>query len=440
MAFLALITSTHAIGQATAHLSPLSTPSASLVFQSPVLQPTLGPEWLSQGLRRSTYSGTLLQNGVSVIPAPIVNLSLSATLTLSTYLPVALNDYPPYLLYGERGLAGRDVYDLLGQDYNAYYGWTVGPNINDVRFARMVWCVNDYYLYTLGYANQITQAAQSDAGHVLGRVWLIFNEPENAWMSTTYTNTVNGEGWQCGDYPLEGNPPFPSFSNRRVADHPEEAAVRYSMIYDWIKNNDPTAKVFTGGLLWIHNTQGRNWWITFINTLASRNELYKLEGVHIHGYPGWSTGGGCASPYCIRELAQQFNTWYEAYHVGLGLGDLPIWITETDAASAGNLCTQAGSPPTPTWNSQAWMTATNQIMKPLSWWFAGDTQWPYTDVQTNPGYESVFWFIPGGSDPYIQQFWCSFLEDGHLQGIPPTLTPLGEYWRTYDLQPLGEEQ
>lgn len=401
--------------------SPLAVPTPmGLTFRSPLLNPTLDPALAPSGPRVPQELPSLrTPEPRSPLPGTFMSPLAAPTLTLEpqSYLPAALRNYPMQLLYGPRGLAGTDSFGLFSENYNAYYTWGVNPSRSDARFARMVFCVDDYHLYTEGIANQIVQAAQSDAGNVIGRVWLVFNEPVN-----TYGEPLVDA--QCGRYALEGDPHNPDPSTW-VANNPADAAIRYSMVYDWIKNGDPNAKVFAGGLLETYAAKTRNWWTTFVNTLSSRGELHKIEGVHIHSYPAWSTGWGCVDHDCMPEMAQQLNMWYDSYHVGLGLGDRPIWITEI---GAGPFCNRWER-----WNPQGWLTIRDSIMKPMSWWFTGDPQWPHSSVPTNPGYDSIHWYTPWiGSEEY-QVWWCDFLEDG--RSSPAVLTPLGEHWLSYDLDP-----
>lgn len=415
----------HALMSATSFISPVQTPLTLSVFQSPLPIPTRKPNWLLNTPRYPEYSAT------PVSPLPMTTASIlsssalaTSTLTPRAYLPSVLNNYPPVLAYGAKGLAGDDSFNLLDQNYDVYYNWGVDPSNSDPRFARMVWCVDDYWLYTIGLAGQITQAAQSDAGHVVGRVWLIFNEPDNP--SGTPPNDA-----QCGAYPFTGNPGDPN-NHPKVYEDAAEAARRYSMVYDWIKNNDPNAKVYAGGILQLSWVGARNWWTTFISTLQARNELYKVEDVHVHAYPRWSNGQECDANYCAPEVAQLLDDWYHNYFVPFGLGDKPIWITEIGSEPFVSLCPH-NTPPS--WDQQIWLTARDKVMKPFAWWFSSDPQWPYS-VEKNPGYDAVFWFIPWSINPVFGfPNWCSFLEDHHDVNQPATLTPLGEYWRSVNLNP-----
>lgn len=422
------ILSTQSRGLAGVYDSPLSTPSPmNLAFTSPLPEPAYAPEFAPSGPRFPREMSILRTPepqalGSDTFRSPLADPT--PTLVPWAYLPEVYHNYPLPLHYGPKGLAGVDSFSLFGEDYDAYYAWGVYPNWNDELQVRMIWCVTDYHLYGdyggPDFQSQIIQAAQADRGVVAGRVWLVFNEPE-----TISGNPQDPNTWQCGHFPFSGDPDNAQNNHPWVAEDAAEAAVRYSLVYDWIKDNDPNAKVYAGGLLQIHTAIARNWWTLFVNTLAARGELYKIEGVHVHSYPEWSTSGNCTAHYCIPEVVESLNEWYNSYHVGRGLGDRPIWVTET---GAGPYCNKWEH-----WDPQGWVTVRDEIMKPLSWWFTGDTQWPHSNVPTNPGYDAIHWFVTWDGGAEDAPWWCDYLEDGRES--PAVLTPLGEYWKNYDFSP-----
>lgn len=420
------ILSAQSLGLASIFDSPLDVPTSEhLTFQSPLLDSTLETS-SSSPLPRFPWDD--LESGAREFHLPTLDTFQSPLavpledLEPRSYLPLALRNYPLPLLYGPKGLAGQGSAYLFGESYDAYYTWAINPDQTDVRFARMVLCVTDYHLYGYyggpNFQEKISEAAQADSGKVAGRVWLVFNEPDD------YVGTPN-TGGQCGVWPFTGDPFDLSNQSPRVRDDPAEAAARYSLIYDWIKDEDPNAKVFAGGLLRIYSTHTRNWWTIFLNTLASRNELYKVEGVHVHSYPDWSTGWECMDHYCMPEMAQQLNTWYNNYHVGKGLGNRPIWITETGAGDCGWYGYTR-------WDPEGHLKVLETIMRPMTWWFTDDPQWPHSSVPTNPGYDSIHWYTSWWKEG-ADNFWCTFLEDS--RSSPSALTSLGAYWRDYNLRP-----
>lgn len=254
----------------------------------------------------------------------------------------------------------------------------------------MLWCNGGFWSADVnGNPRYVGDIAHADyTNGFAGRVWLIYNEPDDPG--------------QC------------NFADANAA------ADYYSSAYDLIKNNDPTARVFAGGLLWLNTSYTRNWWITFVNRLSSTGKLHKLEGVHIHLYPKFSTATtrqmtNCATAYCVPELAQVANNWYETMHVALGLGDRPIWITETGWLGESSCSTQRVT------------EIRDNFMQPWSQWFAGDSAWPYNgQVGLNPGYDAVSWYVARDTFTFTA---CSYL----LNNLGPAGNPtsLGSFWSSF---------
>lgn len=320
------------------------------------------------------------QPTASIIPTP-------GAMVAQSYLPLMAKNYPtPF-----RGVAGG----LWGMDA-PYYHWSISPMTMDARFSRMVWCLSDYHLAL--FEPQVILAAQRDyAAGIRGRVWLIMNEPDD--NSHTLTNVDA----QCGAYPLTGNPFDFSNTSTRVWQSPADVAVRYSRMYDLIKRDDPYARVFVGGLGWIGYPNSRDWWSQFVGELERRGELWKIDGVHIHAYPF-----GSFPEWGLDGMYAGLQTWYTGYHVGLGLGNRPIWITET----GGGACSRWER-----WDAAAWTTIRDETMLPMIDWFNG---------LQNPGYDGVFWFVSW--DGTAASWWCNYLSDNRTS--PTQITPLGVTWLT----------
>jgi len=216
----------------------------------------------------------------------------------------------------------------------------------------MVWCDKMEKADRNGVRRTITETAQEDARNDrYGRVWLVYNEPD-----------VSD---QCGADP-EHDAVY--------------AAHHYSSVYDVIKRADPHARVFAGGFVHLSSDGTRNWWESFLDTLDADGDLHKLEGVHVHLYPQRSAQ--CTHDNCLPELAQAADnwfTWYSQVRQGLGMPDLPIWISEIGWLPCSG-------------KSQTWVRY--QFMEPMSQWFAGDPAWAsqYPSVPSNPGYDSVSWY------------------------------------------------
>lgn len=346
---------------------------------------------------------------------------------LSPGLPAAPAS-PDLLSYGPKGIGGGNTWGNL--DYDVWYNWGVLQNNTDPALARMVYCPTDEMLYELGDYQRIIDAAQNDyANDLRGRVWLVFNEPDHPWS-------------ECG------TKFFTPESSELVQDDPEEAAVRYAFVYDTIKQYDPHARVFGGGLVFLNSTQpaGDNtrwWWDTFLDTLEANDHLDKLKGVHVHAYGkltispvrpegSWELDP-CPHENCFPELAQALNDWYSDVHeADPRTAGLPIWITETGWPTCGD---SGWDPGNPTQRQEGYLWVRDNYAAPISEWFTGNPAWNtrYPGMASNPGYESIFWFVSYTTWKNMQySWWCTFLND-YFSDPQGELTPAGEYWNQLPL-------
>ena len=342
------ILSTDPADRARAFDSPLP----RLASRSPIATPPPRPSLPTSGVRPSQPTA---------LPR-LTFLSPLEALQPRAYMPIVMRKYPLYLASGLKGIADADAANVL--DYDIYYNWNVSKDTTDARFVRMVSC-NDQ-------SNaDIVEAAQNDvASGFVGRIWLIYNEPDDPG--------------QCGGHRTDPANPSSPF----IYDSAVYAAHYFSDVYDMIKGVDSNAHVFAGGLLWLNTQKTRNWWQDFVNTLRNEGKLYKLEGVHIHLYPYWTTStawytvGGCPHNNCMPELAQVANDWYQQMHVGLGLVDRPIWITETGGLA---FCGRWSF-----WSTSGWEWIRDNYMEDMSRWFMKDPTWQSEyGVLTNPNYRAI---------------------------------------------------
>ena len=316
----------------------------------------------------------LFERQVSPLPTPGIPSAV--------YLPAVARGYKAPMSYGVGG-------GPFTMDVDWWYGWSVMPSVSDERLVRMVWCLSDYHLAL--YTTSVILAAQRDYAAGITRTWLVLNEPDD-----TNRNTLVS---QCGGYHLTGNPFDAENYAPRVYEAPEAMAIRYSAMYDLIKQHDPRARTLVGGLGWLWKPLTQDWWVRFVGELQRRGELWKVDGVHVHGYPHLGA----------TELQSRFEMWYRDYHAGLGLGDRTIWISETGAGVA---CTE--------WtlfDATAWTTVRDTTMLPLRQWY---------ESAANPGYDSAAWFVSWWGGPDGLPWWCGFLADART--LPATLTPLGVEW------------
>jgi hypothetical protein len=301
------------------------------------------------------------------------------------YFPLVLKQRPSRVV----GYAGsyRNLPDA------PFYNWTVGrPNAPENQ-SRMFWCGSDYHLGVLLGPALAVARVDFESG-VIGREWLMFNEPD-----------LPSE-WQCGNYPITGLPRDPRNTAPQVSDSPEWAAARFLLIRELILEADPSARFVAGGVARPGVRQAQDWWVRFVGELARRGELDAVDAVHVHGYPRWSVP---CDDWCVDDLTAMFEDWYAEHHVGLGLGDKPIYITETGFAP---FCGDYEFD-----DPQAYIDARNRFAKPVLDWFKGPD---------NPGYERIHNFLPfSGSQSERAAWWCSFME--RYPG--GELLPISEVWR-----------
>jgi hypothetical protein len=336
---------------------------------------------------------------LTVLSASVLSSSPSPT-PIGVFLPLVTKS--DYLNYGRKGVGdpwqcwgqgGREGTNLDALDFTWFYDWNFSyltSRDQDRRYVRMLWCDGGFWQQDINLSwRYVGDVANADYTNGLrGRVWLVYNEPDAVG--------------QCNRADASA-----------LADH-------FSDAYDVIKANDPTARVFGGGLLWLNTQYTRDWWTAFVGRLEDTGNLHKLEGVHIHLYPKFSTAptrqqADCATPSCVPELAQVANDWYQTMQVGLGLGDRPIWISETGWLGDSS-CT-----------SQQFDAVRDEFMEPWSQWFANDSNWPYINqIATNPGYDAVVWF---DTRDRFNTTACTHLLDALGPSGQPT--SLGALWNDY---------
>jgi Glycosyl hydrolase catalytic core len=393
----------HALRIAFASLAPLLAACSLVSTPAPTATATLTSIPSATPTTTATPTST---------PSPTPTATHTATYTPSPSPSPTATLTPEFLAYGPKGVGdawqiwatpgGGTNLDALDVDW--YYDWTFAylPERNaDERYVRMVWCGEMAQTDVTGQAHTIAETAAEDfIANRRGRVWLVYNEPDDPA--------------QCGGHTSPAGQP--------IRFDPAYAARHFSQVYDLIKTADPNARVFAGGLAWLNSSETRQWWRDFVNTLRADGDLDKLEGVHIHLYPTVSTSTvrGQLDVACLQvgdcaaALAQVADYWYRNMHVGLGLAGVPIWISETGWLH----CGQAAQDLTP-----------DHIMLPIAQWFASDDAWPYaTQAAPNPGYGAIAWYVT--RDP--GWFPCTYLIDDE-----GGLTKLGEAWSQAELVTPG---
>lgn len=323
------------------------------------------------------------------------------------WLPLVLRGYPSP--YGFKGIAGPSYEDLFGRLPN--YAWSFGDCSEPIGYARM-YDYRDLFM-TEPYLANLGALAECDYNNgVLGRVWLIGSKPDANWTICT---------WGAYSITVGGVPTY-------TCAVPRVAATHYHTIYQTIKNNDPNAQVFAGGIL--HTGQssapncknGRWWWGQFIDELGDDGWLDEVEGVHITMSPGATSTcpnhwpkPGYEDEWCMDRAIADTEAWYDDLHVGLGLGDRPIWITEagclTFAGDLNDYSLTHGEEAT-------WELCRDEVMVPMTEWFDGQA-----------AYTALYWYASHSTyshSTYSPLKWTQFLVTG------TQLTPLGTFWNEWD--------
>ena len=335
------------------------------------------------------------------------------TPTVTIHLPLGGKQHP-YVLSNTydaacKGTAGVDNSTALTSEI--YYSWHSTAEEIPNEQVRMVWCLADNYGFdttrTWGaqaFTNAVTSTASADYKHYRGRVWLIFNEPDEKWE-------------QCGTKTI---------GESLVRHAPITSAQRYIELVDLVREHDPSARFAPGGLLVIGANEGKNWWSDFMYTITSTDRLDTVDIIHIHGYAEAEGSGGCdidahpdfptAGGWCMDELFDVLDDWYDDYHVGFGLGDKEIWITEVGAMPSKvreGLEDVYGA--NPGYSSQAYTDVISNVMNVYQDWFASEE---------NPGYDKILWYVT--QDGVAN--WCTEL----YSTTPSVLSPLGVDWEAWN--------
>ena len=291
--------------------------------------------------------------------------------TRKIYLPLALKKYPSQLVYGWKGVGDPGQLDAHPSDgfWEIYpdwwYNWGAnGPfvggqgirsvaetlagleaGLQDPRYVPMIWCMADVN------AGPTPAQVANLARQYPGRVWLVFNEPDN---------NID----QCGSR-IDQDPRYhPFFQNQNWTGLGTYLAQQYILYRDAIKAADPYSRLFPLGLLHLPmpNLQGQSWdraipiWNAFAAEL-SRQGRY-LDGVAIHAYPyNVSTfHQGCTDSHldhqCVKESLLAAHGFFQSLSMTTGK---PIWITEIGTLASDLF--------------QSWTTTRDGFENPMLQWF-----------------------------------------------------------------------
>lgn len=393
--------------------TPLSL-SATTVFDSPV-RPTHTPQ--PSHTPRATPTLGAFVSPLDVTPTP--------TLVPRVWLPLVLRDWP--IKYGWKGVA--DTNEVLsatkangfwGLNPGWYYNWGyAGPwaaahggraqnataaalmaaAMNDPAYVPMIWCTDD-----VG-AGMALPTAEAIARDHPGRVWLVFNEPDNNYSGDSCGYYVDHYYSKLGIFYFNG-------SNWSALG--QYIAQQYIRYYDAIRSADPTARLFPFGGTFLPKETGANGpkeiqiWNGFTNYLANptaepNRTPRPLDGIAIHAYPNVSAGCGIADSTCLQQALNAAHNFFQGTttptppaptnaNPSLTKGK-PIWITEIGHLAG------APTPGSPVGRATVQAYTANVLTNPLMTWFT-----------TNA--------VPGGSAPYLNSIaWfsthdCRYKGDG----------------------------
>lgn len=352
------------------------------------------------------------------------------TLTTHTIrLPLMLKQYPWQLAYGWKGVGDPGQLDAHPSDgfWGIYpdwwYNWggegsytaksgsrtmaetlaDLEAGLQDPRYAPMIWCPHDVK------SDQPTpEEAANLARRYPGRVWLMFNEPDNT-------------AYQCG-YWINQDPryhPFFQYSNWEGLG--EYLAQQYILYYDAIKAADPYSRLFAVGLLALPMpTLSNPWWRdgvpvwnAFVTELADQG--HTLDGIAIHAYPNSGSSfhqncltgpAGYLDYGCVQRALGDAHGFFQTQS---GTAAKTIWITEIGSLTSVD--------------QQPWTTTRDGFENPLLSWFSQHIR-PGQDRQY---VNAVSWFSTHYKTA-TEDFTASNLLN-HLQPELKQLTAVGQAWR-----------
>ncbi|PKO22395.1 MAG: hypothetical protein CVU38_09695 [Chloroflexi bacterium HGW-Chloroflexi-1] len=298
--------------------------------------------------------------------------------------------------------------------------------LKDIGYVPMIFCPQD----AASTAPSPQQAADL-ARRYPGRVWLLFNEPDNSD--------------QCGasiKIKYSWFPPNPVTANpqdwKPLGKYLGE---QYALYYNTIKAADPAAKVFAfnpvqlplptlSGLYW---PGGVSLWNAFLEELTNQGQ--SLDGVAIHAYPSNASTyhTGCQwfyylEPGCVQEALVSAYKFFQGTDATPSQNpyaaltrNKPIWITEIGTLAALNAPVQ-GQPLT-------WARVRDGFEAPMLNWFKQSSIPGGNCAYIN----GVSWFSTYCKDPNHSPPWWDYTASNLLDHLSfPTqrrLTDVGAAWR-----------
>lgn len=373
----------------------------------------------------------------SPLPTPTKGVGPTATplersaLTHRVFLPLVQDQL---LRYGWKGTAGGDI---ASPDW--YYYWelqtpfpAVGASqvtalerleaglAESAKYVPMVWCTSDVPHF--GFPNQPFPTPSQIAGlanKYPGRVWLMFNEPDNSDPAAgcgghILNDVINGHLIANGEWTALGT----------------YLAEEYAKYYRAIKQADPTARVFTIAplrlpmptLSGVAESVGVPLWNSFLQGV--QDEGVDMDGIAIHAYPNnpstrhtptCHAGDPLEAP-CVQEALLDAYKFFQGTDGAISQNAYPgltrnktIWITETGVLANSGTCAVGK-----TLNPER---VRDEYLRPMVQWLNAHAV-PTGDA---PYLNAMAWYVT-----YVATQPCTSLLIDDRSG---SLSVVGEAWR-----------
>ena len=287
--------------------------------------------------------------------------------------------------------------------------------LKDIGYVPMLFCPQDVAPSALS-----PQEAADLARRCPGRVWLLFNEPDNASPG------------QCGSSIDNRHQPSGIVSEKKWEELGKYLGEQYVLYYVAIKAADPTARLFAfspvqlplptlSGLYW---PGGVRLWNAFLQELDRQRR--PLDGIALHAYPSNASTyhSGCTwNNYrdypCVQRALPDAYKFFQGTdaapsqnnYQSLTIGK-PIWITEIGSLTSVN--------------SQSWLSTRNDFESPMIAWFKQNLP-PGGSCQY---IDAVAWFATHSKDPNgTWDYTASNLLNHLTFPAQHQLTAVGVLWR-----------
>lgn len=234
--------------------------------------------------------------------------------------------------------------------------------------------------------------------------------PYLGFLQCAETICVDWHGQPCS-WPVTPTPDLSTLQQEMAYLTADE----YARVYNIIKEEDPSARVFCCGQYYAVSTQ---WWEHFMDRFRYLRDYggyqsLAFDGIHVHVYP-YTGSTRCENTLelsivfdsCLKtDLISYWNSVHQPY---TETRDIPLWITEYGYLYGGTI---NAATPTPSINN----VRTGLMQRMVG--FLASTE--------NPGYYQVSWFSMAYGD----------FRTRLMRGTPPPpaeLTILGTEWASYD--------